>query len=418
LKQKEKNIFVLWSNIAFIWINGYLETLPDSFRDLHSPKRSFKKIRLILKYFASDLLKIFKRSRIPKDKVWFLVLTNNNLNALKSVQAKTSNSIFISYFRWRSQINDRTYYFNFRLKFLYNLLFPFFLTAYFIHGGRKIKTYYDIYFSVNGLYEESLRLLKRTKPRAIIFANDHLVIARSLLLAANDLGIKTYYIQHASVSEFFPPLEFTYSLLEGRDALDKYKKSGALNTHVKLVGMPKIDKYSNQINKKPIITSVGIAFNLLDEIEAVFKVADRINNSFPDLEIVLRPHPSDKRDLRLLKEYKLSDSKCNDSFSFLSKIDLLIAGDSSILLEATLMNVYSVYYLYNPSAIFDYYGFLKNGLVEYCENETQLLDLISKIKIRKPDVHERAKYYNETVGTSDFGRSSDLILEILQNTIS
>jgi hypothetical protein len=422
LMKKKTNINKLWSNIAHIYINGYLDTLPDSFRNLYSPKKGIKKVKYIFKNYLADFLRLFKTSSIPTDKIWFVVLTKNNFDALKPIQDKIPSSIVVSFFRFNSTINSKTHYFNLNLKFFYNIIYPFSLLKFALENKNKAKQFYDLFLTVNGSYEESIRLLKKKRPQGIVFANDHLIIARSLLLAANHLGIKTYYIQHATVSNYFPPLEFSYALLEGQDAYDKYSRCGEIKSIVKLFGMSKFDSYVDNINKNDKLETLGIAFNLIDEIEPLFKIVCDIKNMFSDLKIVIRPHPGDSRDLSVFDGFEISNSKQENAFNYLSRIDAIVAGDSSIHLEAVLINVYPIYYLFNNKKVFDYYGFVKNKLVSYCKTKEQLYSIIDSLKTNKENIQDRATYYNAVIGTPDYGKStlliSDFILESLKNTQS
>ena len=55
-------------------------------------------------------------------------------------------------------------------------------------------------------------------------SNDHSPANRALLLVAKSKGIKTVYMQHASVSNLFPVLDFDYSFLDGVNAYNIYKE--------------------------------------------------------------------------------------------------------------------------------------------------------------------------------------------------
>lgn len=414
----ERRTSTLWNNIAYIWINGYLDTLPDSFSDLYSPKKTVKKIKYILKNLTADFLRVFKRAYIPKDKVWFLVLTKNNYDALKEVYEQTPNAILTSFFRFNSTINKETYYYNLNLKFFYSFIYPIAWLQYYFSNKEKALRYYDLFFAVNGAYEESLRLLKKTRPKAIVFTNDHLIIARSLLLAANDLGIKTYYIQHASVSEYFPPLEFTYALLEGQDALDKYKVCGTVNANVHLVGMPKFDSYTGKLNTNDKLKKIGVAFNLNDNPQSVYEFAIKLKTK--NVAVIIRPHPGDNRDLSIFSDFEISNSKKEGAFEFLTRIDAIIAGNSSIHLEAVHMNVYPLYFIFDSDSDsrFDYYKFVKNKLVTYCKTLEELYLAIDQLIEHKPHIQSRANYYNATLGTNYQGKSTELIVKTMSETLN
>ena len=411
------NLFERWNNILHIWASGLLEITTESHRNLYSPKDTKLKLALIGKDLVADFLRIFRNTRFEKSKIWFLALTQNNYVALKDIQEKITNSIFVSFFRFRSTITEDTYYFNLPLKFFYHFIYPLTLILYARTNRKKAVNHYDLLLAVNGSYEECLRLLNKYKPKAIIFSNDHLVIARAMLLAANKVGIKTYYVQHASVSEYFPPLEFTYALLEGEDALQKYKRCGDVHSKVFLVGMPKFDKYAEIINTNLKLKTIGIPFNLLNDLGSIYNFIEAIEKEYPELEIIIRPHPGDNRNLSRFDSYALSKPSEESAFQFLSRTDVIISADSSIHLEAALLNVYPIYYNFQEGEALDYYGFVKNGLVDFCQNIDEVKLIISELKSSKPNISSRAEFYNASINSDFYGKSTNKIVDIIFRTI-
>lgn len=417
MKAKKKFI-ERWNNISYMFTNGYLKTLPESFVNNISPIFLSKKIKLIIKDITADILRSWRRTVISDSKVWFLVLTQNNVDALKNIQENVPNSIFVSFYRFRSKVNVKVSFFYLNRRILYDIIYPIKWFFYLTQNKKKALRYFDLLFTVNGTYEESVRLLKKSKPKAIVFTNDHLVIARSLLLAANDLGIKTYYIQHASVSTHFPPLEFTYALLDGNDALLKYKKSGPLKSEVQLVGMTKFDGYINQVNNNNKISTLGIAFNMGDQIDDVKICIYNIKSKHPDLKIIARPHPAEKRNLTLLNEVTLSYPSTESAFDFIKSIDCLISGDSSIHLEAVLLNVFACYYNFSKSKRFDFYKYVENGLLKHYETIEDLNKELGRLKIFKPNIQTKANFYNAAIGSDFYGKSTIKISKFILDTIN
>ncbi|APZ45332.1 hypothetical protein BW723_03015 [Polaribacter reichenbachii] len=413
----KKKIIKKWNNISYMYTNGYLKTLPESFVNNISPVFVPRKIKLIIKDIIADILRSWRRTVISDSKVWFLVLTQNNVDALKKIQEDVPNSIFVSFYRFRSKVNVKVSYYYLNRRFLYNIIYPIKWLVYLTENKKKALRYFDLLFTVNGTYEESVRLLKKSKPKAIVFTNDHLIIARSLLLAANDLGIKTYYVQHASVSAHFPPLEFTYALLDGKDALLKYKKSGPVKSQVQLVGMTKFDDYIDQVNNNNKVETLGIAFNMGDQIDDVKKCIEKIKSEHSDLKIIARPHPAEKRNLALLNNVTLSKPSVESAFDFIKSIDCLISGDSSIHLEAVLLNVFACYYNFTKSKRFDFYGYVENGLLKHYKTIEDLNIELGKLKIFKPNVQSKSNFYNAAIGSEFYGKSTIKISKFIQDTI-
>src|SRR5690606_32395847 len=151
-------------------------------------------------------------------------------------------------------------------------------------------------------------------------------------------------------------------------------------------------------NKK--VESLGIAFNLVDSLIDVNETASSIRQSYPNLKIIVRPHPSDTRNFILFEEtgVEWSDPKREDAFEFLIRIDCLIAGDSNIHLEATLLNIASVYYKFDGIHS-DYYGFVRNGLIDASEDIKKLLKKIGELMDLKMNNSNRALYYNSAINS-------------------
>jgi hypothetical protein len=398
-----------------IWFSGYLSIVSSERRNQISPKSDYKKIKKILKEFVGNILRGFKKTSIKENQIWFLSLSKNNYDSLREIQKKTNNSILISFHSVKDQPLPNTYSFSLNRRCLYNLYFPFKAFFYLLKDPKKFRSYYDLFFQCYGTNQECLRLIKKYKPKAIIFANDHVIISRGMLMSAKRLRVKTYYIQHAAVSSYFPPLDFDYAFLEGEDSLEKYKKSGKINSKIFLTGMSKFDAYAKIVNQNNKLKVLGIAYNAMDSKLEVENLFNFLTNCFPKLQIIIRPHPSDKRKISL-KNTLISEPKIETSFEFLSKIDVIISGNSSIHLEAVLLNVFSIQYDFGDNKKLDYYEFIKNKLVFYCENLKDIKKQVELLMYQKPFVQNNAKYYNAAIGSDFYGNSSEKIVKIIHNT--
>ncbi|KAA5544890.1 hypothetical protein F0145_13880 [Adhaeribacter rhizoryzae] len=392
--------------------------LPPATLQAISPNSVLGRLRFIILYTGGRLfLNIFLPVRKPeniKGKIWLYVVSKNNYESLHFLQNKLPDSVFVAGQNKEIGIyNQKVNRLSTRFKFLYYYKFlPLNWGLYRLKGKRALR-FFDLIYVATGYYELSIRYLQKYKPAAIIFANDHNTDPRALLLAANKLNIPTVYIQHASVSTSFPPLQFSLSLLEGQDALDKYQQCGPVTGEVKLIGMPKADKYLTQKNLSTTIRRVGIAANIIDEIQPIKALLEALFQALPDIIFTLRPHPGDKRNFNFVKEFganiRFSDGKKEQAFDFLKQQDALIAADSSIHLEATMLNILCFYYRFNTTEFIpDYYGYAQNGLVEEVKDANQLINLLRKYQNHRPLVYERARYYNAVLGTEYEGRSHEL----------
>jgi len=264
--------------------------------------------------------------------------------------------------------------------------------------------------------------MKQVLPKAIILSNHTNTVNRVILKVAKDINIPTYYIQHASVPNNFPPLTVDYSLLEGMDSLIKYSRIGYTNTKAFLIGMPKFDLYYSYTNKNKSILSVGICINSFDSFDRFVEICKGIRYEFPIIKMIIRPYGIRRKfsDWEYLwNKYNITFSDFDEemSFDFLKKVDVIISGDSNIILEATLMNVYPIYYDSNKHNL-DWYGFIKNGLVKYSSEPHEICNIIKDVLLFKPQVREKAKAYCHTVDTAYDGHSTDLACELINYLIS
>ncbi|MBI4442271.1 MAG: hypothetical protein HY649_02720 [Acidobacteria bacterium] len=290
-------------------------------------------------------------------------------------------------------------------------------------NARRLFSYnFDGYLHTYGLYITSRIWLRSLKPRALILANQVAVSHRVILKVAHEEGIPTIYLPHSTVSDVFPPLRFTYALLEGRDALRKYVKAGPTTTIIFLVGIPKFDPYFQDVNLSQTVESVGICTSSLDSMAVVQELCEQMRRSFPSLGVILRPHPSDRRTSGWSKlasrcGLQWSDPMKEHPFVFLKRVDVMVAGNSNILLEGILMNVVALMYDFDGTGL-DWYGFARNGLVPSFYNPQQVVEYIDSIRNSRPAVRMKAKPYCATVGTRFDGRSAELVQGLIQKLVS
>ncbi|MFD2717300.1 hypothetical protein ACFST9_01140 [Hymenobacter monticola] len=389
-----------------------------------SPANPLKRLARVLAYASLRLVgNVFRPIRNPDNlhgQVWLYVVSANNYDALSFIKAARTDAVLLAgqaknIGRYNGAVNRLSL----RRKLLYYWQFPWAFIGLLRSEGRRAWRYFDFIFYAIGYYEVYRRALRHYRPRAVVFSNDHNDDSRSLLLACQAEGVPTAYIQHASVSTSFPPLGFDLSLLEGQDALDKYRQCGPVRGRVELVGMPKADAFLGQKNTQPAVKRVGLACNVHDPVSALTETLSYLMAELPGLTFTLRPHPSDPRDFQPLRRalplLQWSDSKQENVFAFLQKHDALIAADTSTHLEAILLNLASIYFQFSGNAaINDYYGYVAHGLIDAAQDLPALKALLLQYQARKPtDLFRRASYYNATVGTEHEDRSQELAADII-----
>ncbi|MBF9237412.1 hypothetical protein I2I05_08380 [Hymenobacter sp. BT683] len=389
-----------------------------------SPANPLKRLARVLGYAGLRLVgNVFRPVHNPNNlhgAVWLYVVSANNYDALEFIQKARPDAVLVAgqaknIGRYNATVNRLSL----RRKLLYYWQFPYAFFALAQTEGGRAWRFFDFIFYAIGYYEVYRRALRRHRPRAVVFSNDHNDDTRSLLLACRAEGIPTAYVQHASVSANFPPLGFDLSLLEGQDALDKYRLCGPVQGRVELVGMPKADAYLARRNTAPAVRRVGIACNIHDPLPALTAALVYLVAKLPELTFTLRPHPSDGRNFeplrQLLPTLEWSSARIENVFDFLLRQDALVAADTSTHLEATLLNVASVYFRFGTNPLTDdYYGYVAKGLVERADNPSELAEKLRAYARHKPaDLYRRAAYYNATLGTPDEGRSQPRTVALL-----
>lgn len=412
------------ANILHLRFTDTFAGLPKSTLNVISPHNILLRWLRVLYYISwrlmGNLVLPVKQPENIAGKIWLYVVSRNNYDALAFLKDKLPDTVFVAgQNKEIGAYNQRVNRLSARFKLLYYYQFlPVWWGLYKLKGNRALR-FFDLIFQAIGYYEISVTALKKYRPRCIIFANDHNTDARALLLAAQDLNIPTVYIQHASVSTSFPALEFDLNLLEGQDSLNKYQQCGPISGAVKLIGMPKADAYLKHRNFNSTVTRLGICCNTIDAYSGIQETVIYLAAQFPDLKITFRAHPSDTRNFSFVKKLgppvAISDAKTEPVFDFLQHQDAVVAADSSVHLEATLLNIGSIYFRFGES-IFqpDYYGYVRRGLIEKADSLADLQKLIRAYISQKPTVYQRAKYYNAVVGTEYEGRSHELAEQYIQ----
>ncbi|QKG54690.1 hypothetical protein GKZ67_09425 [Hymenobacter sp. BRD67] len=403
--------------------------LPASVLAGISPANPLKRLGRMAGYTALRLLgHIFQPVRNPDrlaGAVWLYVVSANNYEALRFIREASPDAVLLAgqgknIGRYGKDVNRLSL----RRKILYYWQYPVALRGLHRLVGHRALRFFDLIFYAIGYYEVYRRALRHYRPRAVVFANDHNDDARALLLACRAEGVPTAYVQHASVSTNFPPLGFDLSLLEGQDAFDKYRQCGPVHGRVELVGMPKADSFLNQRNTAPQVRHVAVACNLLDGLPDLTATLTYLLRELPALTFTLRPHPADRRDFSALRQalpaLQWSNPQQENVFQFLQTHDALVAADTSTHLEATLLNLASVYYRFSPTpTLADYYGYAAHGLSEWARTLPELTTALRRLAQHKPaDIYRRAGYYNASLGTADEGHSRELALRRLSEWLA
>ena len=355
------------------------------------------------------------RTRIPQHAILACAETRNQFDAMAPIVKRLSDAIHVNL-----EAQPGIAFPAAAAYLVAAAMWPLPLARYVRATAYQRQTYryvFHHYWLTFGWYLVSRLWLRRVRPSLVFFANDHNMKTRTLARAARAEGVPTAYVQHASVSEAFPPLGFDLAFLDGRDALEKYGAAGASSGRAFLAGIPKYDDFAGNASCAPRVTRVGICTNALDPEEPVVALCGALRTHLPELQVILRPHPGDGRpwhDLLSTSAVAISDSRREVSFAFLGRVDAVIVGDTGMALEALLMNVPPIRVDLAGTGS-DNYGFVRRGVVPLATTTESLLSMLGAMHVQKPDVRHRASWYCATVGTAHDGHSTELVTGVVRS---
>ena len=396
----------------------------------------FHVIKRIIRYQAKVLFHFFQfiihfpRNFNKQNKIIFYSISKNNYDSIYPIyeQVKEKSYLLSSDYRLSGKSNTIPMF----LPLVASLIFIPFLLVFFFYSDKinkqRIILYLDEILLSTGFRLFTKPYLKWIRPVGIVISHDQSFYGRVLIKIAETNGIPCFFVQHSAVTEAFPSLITSYALLEGKDSLDKYFPNGYNTDKVFLIGSPKFDKYKLDVNKNIKMKSVGICSTSSMEKNQVIKLVMELKNQISNDNIFFRPHPGEMiskkyNDQRVFDGIQFSNSLIENSFNYCKNIDVIIAGNSSILLEAAMLNVYPILWRdsnsitkYNDDPS-DKYGFIKNGLAVPCDSISEIIDCLEKVKIKKPDVRTNASLYIKNINTDWDGQSADYAATIIKNNI-
>lgn len=366
---------------------------------LHFVYHFFKHTVLIRKYRYSYATK----------KVLLFFLSSNNNRTLKPILTKLPEGVAQEVFPQNFPIS-LVYWHSF-------MRLPLFFRDYFKATKEKrelMRLYYIPIITTYGWFRVvEIFFENSVNTRVVVLANDHTTICRCILNVAKQRELSTIYTQHASVSEDFPPLSFTYSFLDGVESLEKYQKAGEIKGSVFLTGSPRFDEIAllKERGRANVENCIGIAVNTLDDFNKVKELCLQLKDYY---KLIVRPHPAMPiGEFAKLNEFgiTLSDSKKETPFEFLSKINVLISNESAIHLDAVLFGKSSIVYNFSPEPFRDVYGYVKKGLVKYTPS---ILELKRALAEGLSISTEKAQYYYAAYHTPLDGHIGPLIANFIQ----
>lgn len=146
--------------------------------------------------------------------------------------------------------------------------------------------------------------LQRSRPRMIGVANDHSPVTVALLETGKALGIPRFYVQHAPVTGYFPPLSVEMTMLDDWYSVQQYfeaaHKAGRTQpdeSSIFLLPQRRILKQAPDIDLTGRALRVCIVLSLYPDMKELSHLCRELA-ALPNVaDIILKPHPRYRKTL-------------------------------------------------------------------------------------------------------------------------
>ncbi len=196
----------------------------------------------------------------------------------------------------------------------------------------------------------------------IVVSNDHSPISVAIVQAARFKSIPTVYLQHAEVTDHFPPLVFDINILHNQRSLNVYSEIGPirgdsfiLSRWIGSFRLERLRKKETQKVNVALYLTANFHLDKLNEIIDPLKLNPAIES------IAVKPHP--RTDPRILDQLQL----IYGDLIQLNPIDIpdvAVVQNSSVVTELLHIGVKVFHipgYDWLPG---DYYGFVHDGICD------------------------------------------------------
>jgi hypothetical protein len=327
-----------------------------------------------------------------------------------------------------------------------------------------LPNYFEYYFHtflpLAALYLDlSQRALKEESPNTLLLVDEYLLYGRSLLFAAAEEKVPSLAIQHGVIFKFHPgyiydqdeisqdgnPF-FPYSPLPTKTALygQFYERiliehSAYPKSRLVVTGQPRYDvlRHANEIydkrefcqrynldSKTRIVLIVTQPFPVKKARTEFVIPTSQALDQIPNLQIVVKPHPSESSDFykELLTKQGIAAtvlSPKSDTVEAIFACDLFIAVNSTTIIEALILNKPVV--VINLSNFPEVLPWVSDGAVVEVTNPNDLRAIFRRVlddeKFLQAHSDGRKRFLEGQIYKDD-GRATERVIAVLEYLIS
>jgi len=219
--------------------------------------------------------------------------------------------------------------------------------------------------------------------RLLSVASDHSPVVMAMLATARRNGLPTCYVQHAPVTEYFPPLDFDLSVLYDQASVEAYELA-AQKQNRKIGGdivilPPFASDYMRPRMSRNRTLNVGMCVSSIPQTERLIAFSRKIVDHPNVSTLYWRCHPRFQLEAPDVHgtERILVQERGGSLEAFLEKVDIVLVPNSGVGVES-LHNGKPTFYVDGMDDIpRDYYKFVESGILP--EFEWGVLDNASGI---------------------------------------
>jgi hypothetical protein len=213
--------------------------------------------------------------------------------------------------------------------------------------------------------------------RVLCTASDHSPVCQALLFLAASSGRKTCYIQHAPVTEYFPPLAYDLAVLSDNASASAYREAACragvtFSTRVVYLSPFEREFEPPRLGLPPYV--VGICLSFLPDVERLTALICDVLARPSVKEVILRKHPRCPLELsQLLRNARVSlQSDGETADAFFDNVDVVLVPNSGVTIEALHRGRPTFFTAGMDKVPDDYYGFVENNILP--KFKAELLD--------------------------------------------